>query len=644
MKSRIESWLKLWAPPPDLTGSQWMDRYRRLSSESSAEPGQWTCYPFQRAILDAVTDSRVRMLVIKSSTQMIKTEAIMCAVGYYSHMDPGPIMVVQPRGDDAKAFSKERIAPMIRDTPVLREIFSEGKSRVSDNTIDMKLFRGGMLVITSAGSAANAARRAIRVLCCDEVNKYVDTSEGKAISNFIKRLATFRNRSKIILTCSPTIEDSEIERAFETSDKRERFLPCPHCGHMQSLMGKFYTQVRWDTTLTTRKAQAKSAHYHCEQCNEPWTQAQIQRADESGEWRATRPFEGVAGFWIGEYYSPWKTIPNMVEDFLNKKENPIDLQTFVNTSLAENWVEKGEAPEWEILLSRREEYAPGTVPAGSLFLTAGVDVQRDRVEVEVVAWGRGKESWSVDYQILEGKTSEPEVWKNLAAYLSQTFTGVNGTQYPIARTFVDSGDGTTTNDVYNWVRTQTYSRVQAIKGRDRALLPVGQPSPVDVTYGGKKIKHGLKIRIIDTSFFKSEFYAFLKLRPPTDEERANGLSYPPSYCHFPNGGNYGDEHFKQIASEQLLPHRNRKTGRVKPEWQQTRARNEALDTRIYARAAAWDMGLDRMQERHFKDYEAQLVKFAPIQKQTEPAPAQQGPVIQREGGYLGDRAREWFRR
>jgi phage terminase large subunit GpA-like protein len=504
-----------------------------------------------------------------------------------------------------------------------------------------------MLAITSSGSPGNLARRAIRFLFADEVDKYPETagSEGNPISLARKRLATFRHRKKEIMTCSPTLPGSEIDRAYEASDRREYFVPCPQCGEHQSMMLKFYKQVVWDASLPTREEQAKSARYCCEHCEAHWDDAQRWQAVEKGEWRASRPFNGIAGFWISELYSPWKTLSEIVLDFLSKKDNAADLQTFVNTSLAENWEEKGEAPEWETLLARREDYLPGTVPAGALFLTAGVDVQRDRLECEVVAWGRGKESWSVEYQIFEGKTSESEVWQKLAAYRSKTFTAPSGAEMPIARMFVDSGDGTTTNDVYNWVRSQPSSQVQAIKGRDRATIPVSQPSPVDVTVSGHKIKAGLKIKIIDTSFFKSEFYAFLRLRRPTDEETAAGFKHPPGYCHFPAGTNYGDEHFKQLCSEQLLDHRNRRTGRTKKEWQQTRARNEALDCRIYARAAAWDKGLDRMQGKHIEAFEAQL-KIANVKQQEQSAPAiMPGLDISRDrNSYFGPRTSNWFNR
>jgi phage terminase large subunit GpA-like protein len=649
---QVRDAVKLWAPPRELTVSQWADRYRYLSSESAAEHGKWLTLPFQREPLDSVSDPRIYRTVIRAATQMCKTITIENGIGYFAHQDPGPILVLQPRDADAKAFSKERIAPMIRDTPALKGIFTESKSRVSNNTIEEKLFPGGMLAITSAGSPGNLARRAIRFLFADEVDKYPPTAgaEGNPISLARKRLATFRHRKKEILTCSPTLPGSEIDRAYEASDKREYYVPCPDCGHMQSMMLKFYTQVRWDSSLPTREDQARSARYHCEDpdCGATWDDAARWKAVEHGEWRAHRSFNGIAGFWISELYSPWKQLSEIVLDFLSKKDSPEDLKTFVNTSLAENWIEKGEAPEWEILLAKRELRDPGTIPRGGLFLTAGADVQRDRIEVEAVAYGRGRESWSIDYQIFEGKTSEAEVWRKLEEFRAGTYPTENGVELPISRMFVDSGDGTTTQDVYNWVRKQPSGQVQAIKGSDRGILPVGPPSPVDVTEGGKKIKAGLKIRMINVSFFKSELYSYLKLRAPTEEEQAGGLSYPPGYCHFPSGQNYGDEHFKQLCAEQLVPRRNRRTGRIKNEWQQTRARNEVLDARVYARAASWDLGLDRMQDKHWEKLEAQLldkvIAAKPGKVEGEQQVQTQSHRDPKKNSWLGDRGKNWLKR
>ncbi len=631
---------RLWAPPPDLTLSQWADEYFYLSSEYSAEHGKWKTLPFQREPLNSISDPRVSRTVIKACRQILKTAAIMTACGYFAHQDPGPILVVQPGGDDAESFSKERIAPMIRDNPVLRKVFYESKGRSSSNTISEKNFPGGGLAIVGAGSPRNVARRTIRVIAFDEIDKYKPTSEGNVIPIGRYCLTTFRQRSKEIDTCTPTVQGSNIDRAYEESDQRELYVPCFACGHMQSMMLKWQTQVRWEESLPskekrdaaiaaglepplplTREEQARTAHYHCEKCDAPWSEAQRMTAVERGEWRAHKPFCGIAGFWISALYSPWKQLWEIVLEYLKGKDNPSDLQAFVNCTLAENWYDKGEAPEWQLLVGRKRDSPSGLCPDGVLFLTAGVDVQRDRLEIEIVGWGRNRESWSIDYRIIEGRTSQPEVWAKLALVLAETFPHETAQRLPISRTFVDSGDGTTTNDVYTWVRTQDVQRVTAIKGSEAGSgsIPVGQPSHVDIKVDGERNKDGLYIKIVKGSFFKAELYAFLKLRGPTEEERGRGLGFPPGYCHFPSGPNYGDEHFKQLTAEELIARKSRKTGRISMEWSQVRPRNEALDCRVYARAAAWDYGLDAAQEVHWADMERRI-KIAP----DDPKPA--GPV------------------
>lgn len=578
---------RLLAPPLDLTVSEWADRFRFLSPESSAEPGKWKTLSFQREPMDCCSDIKVRRVVIKSATQMLKTATIENAIGYFAHQDPGPILVIEPGDGDAKGFSKERIAPMIRDTPVLRTLFSESKSRDSANTITEKLFPGGMLAITGGGSPRNVARRAVRILCCDEIDKYKPTAEGNVVALARKRLATFRHRAKEILTCSPTVEGSEIDRAYEASDKREFYIPCIFCGAFQSLIGK-WDRVRWDQAKgLSDEERARSAKYHCVECDAGWSEGQRLDAIEKGEYRAHAPFSGVAGFWISELCSPWKALWEIVLDFFGKKNNPGDLRTFVNTSLAENWQDKGEAPADELLYerARRERYGRGTVPMAGLLLTAGVDVQKTYLQVEIVAWGRGKESWSIDYRIIDGNPQQPLVWDHLAELLNETFPHECGLEMPISKMAVDSSYAT--NDVYTWVRSSG-ERAIAVDGRQNGSVPVSHPSTVDVTIRGRKISNGLKIWPVATGLLKSELYGWLMLSSPADEDLDKGECYPPGFCHFPP---YNAEFFQQLTAERLVTRFVK--GYPRPEWQKTRERNEALDCRVYARAAAYIMGLDR---------------------------------------------------
>jgi phage terminase large subunit GpA-like protein len=624
------------APPPEITVSQWADQHRRLSAESAAEYGQWKTLSFQREPMDAAGDPRVRRVVIKSCTQLLKTVTIENAVAYFIDQDPGPMLIIQPRDKDAKDFSKERLAPMIRDTPRLRQKVSRAKSRNSDNTIEEKHFPGGLLAVTSSGSPGNLARRSIRFLFCDEVDKYALSAgaEGNPVSLARKRLATFRHRAKEIDTCSPTIAGSEIDRGYELSDQREFYVPCPRCGQHQSMMLKFRTQVRWDSNLPTSEEQADSARYHCEHCGAPWTDAERWDAVDRGAWRANKPFAGIAGFWISELYSPWKRLRDIVFDFLTKQDNIEDLKTFIQTSLAENWAEPGEAPEWERLLGQREPYAIGAVPRGGLFLTAGVDVQREnggRLEVEVVAWGRNRQSWSIDYRIFAGDPAGAEVWQRLEAYRAQLFSCEGGGSLPLERMFVDSGDGAITAAVYEWVRLQPRPQVWAIKGYGKSD-PVGSPHAVETTVDGRRLKFGVLFKTVNPDFFKGQLFADLRKRKPTEEELEH-IEFPAGYCHMPMDIAYGDEHFKQLCAEQLVSRRDRH-GRMRQEYQQMRPRNEALDCRIYAMAAAWDFGWHRFQEQHWTTLERRRAAQA-----TEPPPDSPAATVPAQPFFPGSTGR-----
>lgn len=595
--------LALWAPPRQISAAAWADDNRYLSPESSAQAGKWTCFAYQREPLDAFSDPSIYRVVVKSATQMLKTETILNAIGYVIDVDPGPALMLCHRKEDAQELVEERIDPMLRDTPVLRHKVW-GRRRLKKN------FRGGMLVIKSGGSPSNVASRSLRYLFFDEVDKYVRNvgDEGNVVSLGRKRLANYKHKAKEVIVCSPTYENSQIDRDYAKSDQREFFVRCPHCGAEQSMMRKFRAQVRWDTSLPTPEAQAQSARYHCENpgCEQPWTEQERQTAVDAGRYVAQAPFNGVAGFWISELYSRSRELWQIVLDHLQKKDSPEDERTFYNTSLAENWAEQGDTPDWEKLANRREDYMVASAPAGALVAVAAADVHPDRIEVEVVGFGRNRETWSIRYEIFEGRTSDPDsiVWKQLEALMGEVYPHPLGRDLPVSLLFIDSGFQS--NDVYNWVRQQPPSRVVAIKGVETSKLPVTEPSPVEVTMRGKKIKHGLRIRTVWGPFFKEQLYSNLKKSEPTDEQLAEAKgNYPAGYCHFPKGPNYGDEHYRQICAEQLVTIRD-KRGRQRREWQQIRARNEALDCRVYAMAAAWQLGVNRWKEDQWKAREESL--------------------------------------
>jgi phage terminase large subunit GpA-like protein len=610
-------------PDPLLTISQWADKYRWLSQRASAEAGQWRTdrTPYLREIMDCLSpSSHIERTVFMKGAQIGGTECGNNWIGYVIHQAPGPMMAVQPTVEMAKRNSKQRIDPLIEESEVLRKLVHDSRSRDSGNTVLSKDFPGGVLVMTGANSAVGLRSMAARYLFLDEIDGYpgdVD-GEGDPINLALARTRTFARR-KVFLVSTPKITGmSRIEAAFEESDKRYFVVPCPVCRESQVLK---FPQLRWP------KGEPEKAAYVCEHCGQQIQNHQKQWMLPRGTWRATAKGDGkTAGFHLSSLYSPvgWFSWGDAAKQFEQAQKNPSLLQVFVNTVLGDTWTLLGEAPDWKKLYDRREQYRIGLVPRGGIFITAGADVQRDRIEVEVVAWGRGKESWSIDYRVFEGDTSRGLVWEKLTGLLNETFTTTGGLELPIIQLAVDSGYATT--EVYEWARRQG-TRVLVVKGDSRAPAILGAASPIDVGPLGVKLRHGVKVWPVNSGMAKEELYRWLRLERPTDEDLEQGTPHPPGYCHFPR---YSEEYFKQITAEQLVAKLVK--GYRKLEWQKMRERNEALDCRVYARAAAARVGLDRFQEKHWQvvaarmGIPAQSQRPAPTQPQAPaPAPAAMQP-------------------
>jgi phage terminase large subunit GpA-like protein len=541
------------------------------------------------------------------------TEAGSCWLGYIMHHAPGPAMAVMPTVEMAKRNSKQRIDPLIEETEVLRNLVQSPRSRDSGNTILSKEFPGGILVMTGANSAVGLRSFAARYLFLDEIDAYpldVD-GEGDPITLAIARTRTF-SRRKIFLTSTPLEEGtSRIKAAFEASDQRHYFVPCPHCDHYQVLI---FDRIRWINN------NPDTAAYICEACEGRIENYHKTTMLERGEWRPTADGDGkTAGFHLPSYYSPvgWFSFADAAKMYqtANKNSDQSMLRVFTNTVDAQTWRQKGEAPDWKRLYDRAQaENLPydRKVPMRGLFLTAGADVQKDRIEVQVVAWGRGKESWVIDYEVLAGDTSRPEVWDKLSELVNRTYTHESGTDLPLVRLAIDSGAETQT--VYSWVRKQGPGRVMAVRGVDHAIAIVGIPGAVDITWAGKRARRAAKVWPINVSALKGELYGWLRLESPVHA----GDPFPPGYCHFTPG--LGDEFFKQLVAEHLVTKLVK--GYQRQEWQKLRDRNEALDTRNYARGAASQFGIDRFTERDWQFLEE------PLRLAREQADAANNPVTQ----------------
>ena len=632
-------------PDPLLSVSEWADKHRVLSQRAASEPGRWRTSrtPYLKEIMDCLSPaSKVERVVFMKGSQVGGTECGNNWIGYVIHQAPGPMMAVAPTAELAKRNSKQRIEPQIEDSPVLRERVKPSRSRDSGNTILSKEFPGGVLILTGANSAAGLRSMPARYLFLDEVDGYPGDVEGEGDPILLaeRRASTFQRR-KVLLVSTPKIKGlSRIEHEYEASDQRRYFVPCPECGAYQAL--------RFEC-LTWPKGKPEQAAYCCEHCGSLIEEHCKTGMLQAGEWRPTAPEadEGpgpdairgdgrTAGFHLSSLYSPvgWFSWADAAVLFEASKKNPELLKGFVNTVLGETWVETGEAPDWQVLYDRRERWSPGTIPAGGLFLTAGADVQQDRIEVDVWAWGRGLESWLIDHIVIEGGPDRAEPWAALDRLLSQVWPHEGGAALSVAKLAIDSGYEPI--PVYAWARRAGVRQVVPVKGNNsfNQASPVSGPTFVDTSDGGKKLRRGARLYGVAVSAFKIETYRFLRLLRPTDEERAGGESYPPGTIHLPHW--VGDEWLKQLVAEQLVTVRTRR-GFPRHEWQKLRERNEALDCRVYARAAAWIEGADRWAEAKWAELELQLGNAGDTK-------ATAGHTRQPAAAYKGKRNSGWIER
>lgn len=571
-------------PDSIISVSDWADANRILSQTASSEPGKFRTSrtPYLKDIMNALSpSSSYEKVVFMKGAQIGGTEAGNNWVGYIIDQAPGPMLVVQPTVEMGKRWSKGRLAPLIQDTVCLRDKVKDPRSRDSGNTVQSKEFQGGQIVITGANSAVGLRSMPVRYLFLDEVDAYPPDadSEGDPLTLAIQRTSTFARR-KILIVSTPTVKGlSRIEKEFENTDQRYFFVPCPFCGHFQVLK---WEGIHYDPNFT-------EVAYECENCKGAIRDHHKTEMLSRGEWRATnqeKASDKVIGFHLSSLYSPvgWLSWESCVQNYEMAKDNEQLLKAWTNTTLGLTWEEKGDSPAWGVLFDRREHYGIGTVPKGAYVLTAGVDVQNDRLEAEIVGWGQNMESWSIDYRIIYGSPSNAETWQKLSQLLEEEFESEDGVNRRISMLAVDTGFAT--QEVYNWVRAHSFNNVMAIKGVDNSLVPLNSPTKVDINYKGKKISGGVRLWKIGVSILKGELYGWLK-----KTKREDG-SIPHGYCHFPE---HVTEYFKQLTAEQLVTKIVK--GYPKREWQKTRDRNEALDCRVYARAATIALGLDRWGEK-----------------------------------------------
>lgn len=529
-----------------------------------------------RDVYRRITNPDAETIVLMASSQVGKTELLLNAMAYYADQDPSPQLLLEPTIEIAEAYSKDRLAPMVRDTPRLHRILPTHKTRDGDNTILHKKYPGGHLTLAGSNSPAGLASRPIRIVHCDEVDRYAVSAgtEGDPIALVTKRTTTFWNR-KIILVSSPGIKSlSRIEPAYLASDQNHYYIPCHHCGHKQILD---WAQVKWSKT-PAGEHDPSTAVYVCEKCGAAWTDAQRADAVMAGEWQPSAPFTGVAGYHIWSAYNPWVKLSAIVREFLaaNTKSKQGDneaLKVWTNTTLGKSWTETAETLAADPLLQRRENYSADSLPYRILYLTAGVDVQNDRIEVEIVGWRSEnrrdpEESWGVEVLMLYGDPAQPTVWAELDEQLQRTWTTEDGRPLRLGAVGIDSGNWT--DMVYKFCSRRFGRHIYAVKGRQGAL-------PIWPTLASKSKKHtGNKVWIVGVDTAKDTIYSRLRIQPQDDTHPAG-----PGYCHFPTA--YTADYFKQLTSEEVRTRFVK--GRPVREWHKPAGvRNEALDRRAYAHA------------------------------------------------------------
>lgn len=566
LRHLLSSFLRCFTPPERLSVTEWSDRYRYLSRETSSKFGKYlsSYQPLQRGPMDAVDDPNVRAVVLMFASQVIgKSEITNNVIGRHIDIDPCPLLRVEPTLAMAEAWSKDKFAPMLRDTPRLQGKVKDPRTRDSGNTILHKTFPGGSLTVAGANSPASLAARAIRVLVLDEVDRFPMSAgtEGDPVALAEKRTESYPD-AITILASTPTIEgQSRIAIEYELSDKCKWFCPCPRCKQQQTLE---WEQVRWP------EDKPEEAYYECCHCHAHLNDDDRLAMIYAGEWRATAPFKGIRGYHANALYTTFKAkrgygnrLHQFSEEFLSAKQKGAEaLRVFVNTVLTRTWSIDYEAQDTEPLLKRREKY-PDHLPEGVLLVTAGADVQLNRIEVTVYGWGLDEESWAIEHRVIVGNTTTPQPWNDLDQFLQTTWRTKNGVELAIVCTAVDSGNNP--KSVYEFCRRRVHRRIFPVKGRGGMAVPlVGRPSLNN--------RARVPLYTVGVDCAKSLLMTRLKI----DEAG-------PGFIHFPKGHGFDGDYFKQLLAE--APQYKIRGGLAVRVWVKKYSRNEALDCAVYALAA-----------------------------------------------------------
>lgn len=570
MKNRVTSFLKkrisqILKVPSKVSIRVWADNERVLSKEGSSEYGEWDTMrtPYMIEIYESITNPELREIVLQMASQLAKSEVVLNVFGWYAQLDPCPMMLVQPNDALAKEFSKERVAPMIRDTKVLKRLVKDANLKNSGNTVSHKMFPGGFLSFRGANSPSKLASKPIKILMMDEIDRYPKSSgdEGSPVALAKKRVITFSDH-KIIYTGTPTIKNhSEIEDEYLEGSQGVYYLKCPACNANNELL---FEKLVYDIT-NEDEHKIHSVKMSCDNCGSLHSEEEWKMDNQgTGVWIHKYPdriakrsykLNGLAGV-----FRTWKDI---VEEYLKIKDDEQKYKAFINTVLAETYEEDiKEKLDYELIYARREEYK-AELEEGVLILTAGIDIQDRWIAIEVVGHGLNNEKWGIEYHIIDGSLDDEATREKLDEFLSRSWSYDDGYSLNIYSMCVDSG-GHHTDTVYDYVeKRQKEKRIFAIKG-------LGGEYTAGINKFTKVPKRDLKLLTLGVNTLKDEIYSALRVN-----ETGKG------FYHFPNDifKNYDIDYFMSLTAE-VKQSENRKVV-----WKKLRKRNEALDCRVYANAA-----------------------------------------------------------
>ena len=566
-------------PPEKLTVSEWADKKRRLSPESSAEVGPWRTSrtPYLKEPMDAFNDPKVRHIVLVSSSQVGKSETINNMLGYIIDQDPGSILFVHPTTIDAKEYSKLRIAPMIRDCKSLKAKVADPKSRDSANTILQKSYPGGILTMCGSTEAHALASKPIRYIFGDERDRWATSAgnEGDPWELATARQITFYN-AKSVEVSTPTIRGaSAIEDAYANGTMERWKTQCPHCGEYSEITFDNIRFEKEETIVGNEKTyKITSLFYVCPLCGGISSESDMKK--QPSKWVAENPSayeqHGTRSFWLSSWISPWASWKSTIILYLKAIGNSKKMQVVYNTRFGLLWEDRGNLEDEDSVMSRREEYK-AELPDGVLCLTCGVDTQDDRFEYEVVGHGHFGETWGIQKGIIMGRPDTDEAWNALDDVVNHIYRFENGIGLPISMTFIDEG-GHFTQDVRMRCRERQGKKMFPIKGRGGDGVPyTSPPKKQKIVINGRAVGTCWVFEIgVDAG--KSLIMDNLRVQKPG-----------PKYCHFPRRDDYDAPYFRGLLSEHLVY----KSGRRNPwQWEKIpgHERNEPLDCRDYALAAA----------------------------------------------------------